>query len=1354
MHHNLAMSKLALAISLLLTSLSPVLAAPPANDLLANATLLTGDTPTDSVSNVEATKSAGDFGERTVWWKWTAPANGQLLIDTVNSSARHIDVAVYLDDGTGGLGAKVTQHDGAYSTDPAFNLPVAQGTSLIIGVAGSSSSGNSGTVNMALNLNRTHAIGLLPVAHSATMANDAFAQRIALTGNTVSTISYNLSATTEAGEPSPSGARTFWWSYTPATTGLLTLTSTHSGAEFPNLAVYIGSSLSTLSRVAWGRSYENVSVSMWVTAGTTYQISMGTDASEWGSLVMNLALDTAASVSTLNLAHPATMANDNFANRITLAGNTLSTISYNYSATTEAGEPTPSGSRTFWWTYRPSVNGQLTINSQLSTAEFPNIAVYMGTSVSSLSRVTWGRSYENVSVSVPVTANVDYQISMGADSGETGTLVMNLSLDTEASISNLNIQHPATMANDSFAGRLTLTGDAVGAVAYNYSAGTETGEPATSGTRTFWWRYVPSATGRLSISSSLSAMADPLISVYQGTTLTGLRLVKSHTSYSLASLTFPVTAGTEYQISFGSDATSYGPIVMGLSLDKNADVSLLDIPGSATAMNDNFANRVVIPGNRVSFIGYNPGATREALEPTDSGYRTLWWSWTAVGDGLVQMDYTGSDSFSGSLFIGTGSSLGSLVKIPYSVVSSSKVQFQAVSGSEYHLALGSYYSNQSGTFVVTISGTEPPPKFSTPLTSRWLPLGATESLVVDAGVPDGSYQWFKNGSAVSGATAATLTFSPVATGTAGYFKVSATNPIGTTHGTEASIGVVNQGGGAVGVPEGGVLTLNALASAPGGVTYRWCRNGVALSDGKAGKQTTAGSGSSKLTISGFDPSSAGSYICEVAMADPQNAQIPVVGVSGVFQVTVRLKPTVADVPVPAAAVGRSFSWQLEASESPTSFMVTGLPAGLALNPTTGLVTGVPSLKINAKVRVSAKNEAGTSPVREFTIVVDAVRAGLAGTYAGLVSRQPGLNSSLGGSISATVTTGATLSGTLKLGAVSHPFKGRLEVPLTGAATALLTINRPQLPALSLDLTIDSQNETLTGFVRHGTDQAGVQARLNTWSRAKLPTAFSGAYNALLTMPAAIENEPDRPHGTGFLQLGVNATTGVVALTGRSPDGMLLTQSAILWTDGCLPVQVLLYTNKGSLHGLPQIALGGPAPVYADNRVSGEVSWLKTGPANASDRTYKAGIELTALAVDGSKWVKPAAKAMIFGMTDEPANARVEFDGGGLEEAAQASLVAQTFQLTAAHVAKMAKVQEGNPCAVNVKVSPSTGLFSGTFKLVDTNPVSSTRSVSFSGILIQHLGGGQGWFLLPELAVPPAKATTVPIWAGRVTFAVQ
>ena len=74
-------------------------------------------------------------------------------------------------------------------------------------------------------------------------------------------------------------------------------------------------------------------------------------------------------------------------------------------------------------------------------------------------------------------------------------------------------------------------------------------------------------------------------------------------------------------------------------------------------------------------------------------------------------------------------------------------------------------------------------------------------------------------------------------------------------------------------------------------------------------------------------------------------------------------PVIPVVTSPGTAngtVGSAFTYQITASGTPTSFGATGLPAGLSVNVTSGLISGTPTLAATTNVALSAGNSAGTA----------------------------------------------------------------------------------------------------------------------------------------------------------------------------------------------------------------------------------------------------------------------------------------------------------------------------------------------------------------------------------------------------------
>ena len=83
-----------------------------------------------------------------------------------------------------------------------------------------------------------------------------------------------------------------------------------------------------------------------------------------------------------------------------------------------------------------------------------------------------------------------------------------------------------------------------------------------------------------------------------------------------------------------------------------------------------------------------------------------------------------------------------------------------------------------------------------------------------------------------------------------------------------------------------------------------------------------------------------------------------------------------DIPIPAipntttaTTVGTLFSYQITATNSPTSYTATGLPAGLSVNTTTGVISGTPTDVGIATVSLTATNTVGTSATATLTITI-------------------------------------------------------------------------------------------------------------------------------------------------------------------------------------------------------------------------------------------------------------------------------------------------------------------------------------------------------------------------------------------------
>src|SRR5205807_10323893 len=72
-----------------------------------------------------------------------------------------------------------------------------------------------------------------------------------------------------------------------------------------------------------------------------------------------------------------------------------------------------------------------------------------------------------------------------------------------------------------------------------------------------------------------------------------------------------------------------------------------------------------------------------------------------------------------------------------------------------------------------------------------------------------------------------------------------------------------------------------------------------------------------------------------------------------------LPPVITSAGTATGTVGQAFSYQITATNSPTSFGATGLPAGPSVNAGTGLMSGTPTAARTSSVTLSAANAGGT-----------------------------------------------------------------------------------------------------------------------------------------------------------------------------------------------------------------------------------------------------------------------------------------------------------------------------------------------------------------------------------------------------------
>jgi Domain of unknown function (DUF4082)/Bacterial Ig domain/Putative Ig domain len=173
-------------------------------------------------------------------------------------------------------------------------------------------------------------------------------------------------------------------------------------------------------------------------------------------------------------------------------------------------------------------------------------------------------------------------------------------------------------------------------------------------------------------------------------------------------------------------------------------------------------------------------------------------------------------------------------------------------------------------------------------------------------------------------------------------------------------------------------------------------------------------------------------------------------------------PAITSALTASGTVGGAFSYAITASNNPTRFNATGLPAGLSVNTTTGLISGTPTAAGMSNVALSATNAAGTgsatlvltinvAPPPAPPIITSALTAsgtvGAAFSYTITASNNPTRFNTTGlpAGLSVNTTTGL-ISGTPTAAGMSNVALSATNAAGTGSATLALTINAAAPPA--------------------------------------------------------------------------------------------------------------------------------------------------------------------------------------------------------------------------------------------------------------------------------------------------------------------
>ncbi len=607
-------------------------------------------------------------------------------------------------------------------------------------------------------------------------------------------------------------------------------------------------------------------------------------------------------------------------------------------------------------------------------------------------------------------------------------------------------------------------------------------------------------------------------------------------------------------------------------------------------------------------------------------------------------------------------------------------------------------------------------------------LGATFHSTA-SGSPSPTYQWYKNAVKItSAATSPDYSLSNLQLSHAGKYSVIAKNTFGTAT-AFAELGIVDTTPKVVTVLKSTTATLTVV-TAGNALSYTWTKGGVSP---LAPPRITASAKS--LIIKTTDVATdAGVYQCLVGQTG--GASIPVMFTLKVIDAV----PLITNASLPTGRVGQTYPptgiiFTTDANRTPASFSTLNLPAGLACDPKTGIITGKPTAatKPNTSVTLKATNVKGTGTLA-LPIVIEDLLPNTAGIYTGLIGRDATLNAGLGGRISITVAVNGTYTGTLTLGLVGYPFKGGLETTSSTATGTTLPFKVTGGAMAQLIFILDpAQARITTGLIT----TSNASASFTAW-RGMVPGAFVTGYHTFALKPdPLLAGSESVPQGLGYGSFTMPATAAAFSVAGVLADGTAFTSSSTMGISGEIIVYQCLYTGgKGSLLGKLTVSNGTHlAPLNTDSFLTGALTWTRP---HIVGRTYDPGFANFALAAEGGRINATKTGVMPMGFTEKTDNASLTFTG------ANVNLITPVPDLLFTLKKGGLFTVPGLPAhRTGFAFVAGTGAFNGTF-----TQLTPARTGTYKGMLVNHQGTvqGDGWFTLPQLL---PTLTTSPILSGAV-----
>ena len=429
--------------------------------------------------------------------------------------------------------------------------------------------------------------------------------------------------------------------------------------------------------------------------------------------------------------------NDNFTNRIPLAGPSVTAAGTTAYSTLETNEPAYTGltsGGSVWWTWTAPDAGTESITVTNDLGAFQILQIYTGGTLSSLVPVVRSAGAQNVlSTSFITTPGTAYQIAVVG-----GESPIQLGLQfTDANIPPQITQQPMNTTNAAGSTASFRVGAAGGGMLY------------------YQWFFNTST------------------------------LIPGATNSSLDLPNVTTTQAGQYSVTVSN--------LGGSISSSNATLAINSRPA-----NDDFVNRFALTGTSTNTTASDQYATFETGEPAPypaGGWNTgksVWWSWTAPMNGILTLGVTNSMPQILAVYTGANLTTLSVVTNGISYAGPLAETITVTSGTPYQIAVAAP-GGEGGPFILGLqfhSVIFPPVIAPQPLSVTVTNGGCASFQVAATGAAPLSCQWQFFGTNLPGATNFTLQLCDITTNEAGNYDAVVSNPGGSTNSRVAVLRVL------------------------------------------------------------------------------------------------------------------------------------------------------------------------------------------------------------------------------------------------------------------------------------------------------------------------------------------------------------------------------------------------------------------------------------------------------------------------------------------------------------------------------------------------------------------------------------